>query len=70
MQDKLGQEITEGSFVAAPRGPRELAVCRVIKISEKMIRVVRIDKPEVVFLAWPSEVVLISSIDVLALKLK
>lgn len=70
MKDKLGKEIKEDSFVVAPRGPRELAVCRVCKINPKMLTLSRLDRTDITFLARPGDVVVVESIDILAYKLK
>lgn len=37
--DKLGQEIKEGSVVAAPFGKSDLKICRVLKIAPKQLKV-------------------------------
>lgn len=79
MKDKLGQEIKEGNIVVAPRGLRDLALCRVNKINAKTLRLVRIDKiladihgghQEINFLARPGDVILVDPVDALAYKLK
>lgn len=70
MNDKLGREIAIDSFVVAPRGPRELAIGRVIRFGEKMIRISRVDQPSGTFLARPQDVVVVEPIDILAYKLK
>lgn len=70
MQDKFGQEISANSFVVAPRGLRDLALCRVVKVNDKTLTLDRIDKISNQFYGRPGDVILVNSQDVLSYKLK
>lgn len=69
-QDILGQPITLGCHVAVPRR-NSLLICKVTKISPKMIHVMNVDKNYPTdFMVYPQDSVRIDGPDVLAYILK
>lgn len=71
--DILGQEITEGCYVAAPRS-NTMYICRVTKLNPKMIRIVNAKRGDSRsgdgWLVYPKETVRLTGEEAMAYILK
>ena len=69
-KDILGQDVVVGSIVVVPTGTRNMAVCKVTKVSPKMVTVERIDgnsRSTISRLRYPGDICVIEQLPETAL---